>query len=447
MAKIHKVSDVYGITRDLPINYVTRPAVDEALVEALTRNQHLVIYGSSKQGKTSLRKYNLKDEEYIVITASNRWTLGQLHAAILKQAGYTVVQSETKTVSGSFKISVTARLTAKLFGTGLDASTAAEGTKSTSAVETHLELDPADVNDVIDALDQIVFKSWIVLEDFHYLPEETQRDFAVALKAFHESSELTFIIVGVWLQENRLVQFNGDLSGRVATINADLWSPLELTEAITVGERLLNIQFDKAFKNELVSASFDSIYVVQEVCSLACEQSGIVMTQDELTVVRPAGRGRALIAEVVERQSARFSDFILNFSAGFGSTDLEMYKWLLVPVIATSAARLEKGIPYRRIRRILGRVHPRGTALNAGNVTQALKGTASLQVQQGVKPLVLDYDQSLKRLNVVDRSFLIWLDQQIKSELLEAIDLGPDVLALANQPQTGSAGVDEEEEE
>ncbi|MEV5012549.1 hypothetical protein AB0K74_44980, partial [Streptomyces sp. NPDC056159] len=44
-------------------------------------------------------------------------------------------------------------------------------------------------------------------------PEETQKDFAVALKAFHESSSFTFIVVGVWLQENGLVQFNGDLSG------------------------------------------------------------------------------------------------------------------------------------------------------------------------------------------------------------------------------------------
>ncbi|MFB7324760.1 hypothetical protein [Streptomyces sp. NPDC056190] len=59
-------------------------------------------------------------------------------------------------------------------------------------------------------------------------PEETQKDFAVAVKAFHESSSFTFIGVGVWLQENRLVQFNGDLSGRIATINADKWLRSEL---------------------------------------------------------------------------------------------------------------------------------------------------------------------------------------------------------------------------
>ena len=49
--EIIRASDVYGVTRDLPMNYVSRKAVDDELVSALTRDQHMVIYGSSKQGK------------------------------------------------------------------------------------------------------------------------------------------------------------------------------------------------------------------------------------------------------------------------------------------------------------------------------------------------------------------------------------------------------------
>lgn len=71
------------------------------------------------------------------------------------------------------------------------------------------------MNDIIGALAEIGFEKFIVLEDFHYLSDEVQQDFAVALKAFHESSNLTFIVVGVWLDENRLVEFNGDLTERV----------------------------------------------------------------------------------------------------------------------------------------------------------------------------------------------------------------------------------------
>ena len=74
-----------------------------------------------------------------------------------------------------------------------------------------------------------------MLEDFHYLPIETQKDFAVALKAFHEQSTLCFMIVGVWLDESRLTVYNGDLTGRLIGINADKWSQAELREVIEVG--------------------------------------------------------------------------------------------------------------------------------------------------------------------------------------------------------------------
>lgn len=439
-----KATDVYGITRELPMNYVTRSAVDDELVAALSRDQHLVIYGSSKQGKTSVRKYHLRPNEYIVVTCSNRWTLGTLHSAILKQAGYTVTQSETKTATGTNKISASASIAAKLLGKGVEGSLEAghERSKATEKVETRLELDPFDVNDIITALTEIDFRGWIVLEDFHYLPEETQKDFAVALKAFHETSSLTFIIVGVWLQENRIVQFNGDLSGRVSTINADVWHEEELREAIRVGEQHLNVEFSDGFVSSLVSSCFDNIYVVQEVCLQACLKAGVTHRGDRVIQIDEPRDAGLLIAEVVDKQSARFGDFLTNFATGFGQTSLEMYRYLLVPVITSQASELEGGLHYRTIRRRLARVHPQGANLNAGNVTQALKGVARLQVQQGVKPLVLDYDQSLKRLNVVDRSFLLWLGQQDRAELLEMIDIPSEKMASIL-----SGGPEEEEEE
>ena len=67
--------------------------------------------------------------------------------------------------------------------------------------------------------------------------------------------------------------------------------------------------------------------------------------------------------------------------------------------------------------------HPRGE-INPGNVTQALQSTASLQVSKmKIKPIILDYDQSKRRLTVVDRGFLPWLGHQDRSELLVAAGL------------------------
>jgi hypothetical protein len=392
--------------------------VDAALVENLSRDKHIVIYGSSKQGKTSLRKYCLKDNDYIVVHCSNKWNLDELHAAILKAAGFEVTQSTTKTESGKSKVN--AALKAGLLGVGfeLGGEKAKEGdTKVTTAP---LVLDPADVNDIIKALD--TFNKFIVLEDFHYLPIEAQRDFAVALKAFHEQSKLCFIIVGVWLEEGRLTVYNGDLTGRLFAINADAWKRDELMEVITAGEALLNINFSDKFKKTLLDNCLDSVYIVQESCYQACVQSNIHFTCENQTAVGDV-ETVALIKWVVDQQTGRYNSFITQFAAGFQETALKMYKWLLYPVLAASTEQLEQGLTYRYMRDELRKHHPEGKDLNVGNLTQALQATASLQVKKEIKPIVLDYDQTNLRLNVVDRAFLIWLDNQTRKELMELADL------------------------
>ena len=52
----YKLDEVFGISRDLPLNYVERDHVDNQLKECLKRKQHIVIYGSSKQGKRVYEK-------------------------------------------------------------------------------------------------------------------------------------------------------------------------------------------------------------------------------------------------------------------------------------------------------------------------------------------------------------------------------------------------------
>ena len=418
----HKTSDVYGIGRDMPLNYVTRPSVDDALINNLTRDKHVVIYGSSKQGKTSLRKHCLKEDDYIVVHCSNKWSLGELHAAILKRAGYELTQSTTRTTTGKNKILATFK--AKLFGVGIGAGAEKEQSQADAVTTTPLELDPEDVNDIISAL--VNFKQFIVLEDFHYLPIETQKDFSVALKAFHEQSPLCFIIVGVWLEESRLTVYNGDLTGRIVGVNADKWSKDELKEVITTGEALLNIHFTNSFKDALLANCLDSVYIVQESCYQACEKKGVHLTQDQTLEIGQDVDVPAIIRDVVNQQTGRYNSFITQLAAGFQDTTLQMYKWLLYPILTATTAMLEEGLKYREMRDILRKHHPEGKALNLGNLTQALQSTASLQVKKDIKPIILDYDQTNLKLNVVDLGFLIWLDNQDRKELLELAELPTD---------------------
>ncbi|WP_205956099.1 hypothetical protein [Pseudoxanthomonas winnipegensis] len=245
----------------------------------------------------------------------------------------------------------------------------------------------------------------------------------MALKAFHEQSKLCFIIVGVWLEEGRLTVYNGDLTGRIFGINADKWRPEELREVIESGEALLNIQFDEGFKVALLQKCLDSVHIVQEVCYQACRSKGIYEAAKTQTFLGDDIDVGDLVRDVVNQQTGRYHGFITQFASGFQDTALQMYKWLLYPVLTASTEKLEEGLKYRELRLSLQEVHPQGAELNPGNLTQALQFAASLQVKKEIKPIVLDYDQTNLRLNVVDRGFLIWLANQDRKDVLELADL------------------------
>jgi hypothetical protein len=416
---INLASDVFGLSREIPMNYIARDGVDTLFAQSLTRSKHIVVFGSSKQGKTSLRKKQLSDDQYILIQCSNKNEIKDINANILKRVGYEITTSTKQSISGRAKVIATFKA---VFGM-LDAGAEVEASKSREVITSPIELDIEDVNDVIQALKAVKFNKFIILEDFHYLKPEIQRDFSVALKAYHEISKLVFIIIGVWLEENRLIVYNGDLTGRVISVNADKWSDNELLEVITAGEALLNISFNDAFKQKLITNAFESVYIVQEACYITCQENGVDYTQDNYREIGNPSDVDRIIKSIVDQQSGRYNSFLTNFADGFQDTELKMYRWILYPILCCNAAKLEAGLNYPEIRKSITDKHPKDENLNPGNITQALNNCSSLQVKKSITPIVLDYDQTNRRLNIVDRGFIIWLQYQNKNDLLESAGL------------------------
>lgn len=413
--------DVFGIQRDLPLNYVERKQVDSLFIDSLSKQKHIVVYGSSKQGKTCLRKHGLVDQEYIEVHCSNRMGLPDINASILKAAGFEVTASTRQSVTGRSK--VLASIKASLFGSGAELGTETEDSKTREIETKSLDLDIEDVNDVIQALKSINFDKFIILEDFHYLQHEVQKDFSVQLKAFHEKSKYCFVVVGVWVEENRLIVYNGDLTGRVVAVNADRWPIDSLLDVIERGERLLNIRFASPFREDVVNGCFGNVAILQEACYSACVKGKVMSTSNTEHIVGSGIDAAEAISNIVFQQSGRYNSFLTHFSSGFQDTELEMYKWLLYPILTAKIDHLRNGLKFSYIKQTLRRMHPLQTKLNTGNITQALQYTTQLQVKKGIKPIVIDYDQTDLRLDIVDRSFIIWLTYANKKEILELVDL------------------------
>lgn len=408
--------DVFGIQRNLPLNYIEREA-DRVFVDSLNRNHHIVIFGSSKQGKTCLRKRNLTEDEYITVHCNHKMDLYQLNINILKQAGFNVQVSETKTINGKSKVSVGL---GSLFLAKADASLESE--RGNSKEFKPLELDPEDVNDILQALKSLKFSKYIVIEDYHYLKDETQVDFAIEMKAFHENSNFTFIIVGVWLEENRLIALNGDLSGRIKSVNADEWTKDNLKELIESGENYLNVFIADVDKDRLIEKSLNNVYVVQEVCYELCKENR-VFEQTDIKFTLDCSSLDSLISKVISQHSGRYNNLINNISEGFQSTELEMHKWIMYAILKSDIESIERGLKRSEINTLLQSEHPRQSLLNPGNLTQALKSITSLQVKKNTIPIIIDYDSSNLKLSIVDKGFIIWLSDQDRDQLIGELGL------------------------
>lgn len=417
----YNLENVFGQSRELPLNYIERAEADKLLLDSLYLDKHIVIYGSSKQGKTSLRKHNLDEKEYILIHCSNKWDIGQLNSQILKQAGFKLEISSSKTLEGNAKVSASLNIMS-LFESGAEVGTS----KSSKKEFKPLELDPFDSNDIIDALQSIEFDKFIVLEDFHYLKEETQRDFAFELKAFHENSKFTFIIVGVWLEQNRLTLLNGDLAGRVYSIDADKWTDSQLNQVMIKGEKLLNIKFSKETREEILKWSIGSVFILQELCQKICFEGGIEVTKDELTDVSTNSSVFDLTENIINQQTGRYNSFLQAFYYGFQENELKMHRWILYPILSATTEELLAGLNYRTIKEKIISKHPRSEELNLGNLTTALRSTHSLQIKKNIKPNIVDFDQTNSILSIVDRGFIAWLIFQSQDDLLEKFELNDD---------------------
>jgi len=418
--KIYKLAEVYGTSRDVPRTYVVRPAIDDRFVNDITRDKHIIIHGGSKQGKTCLRKYHLQEDDHIVVQCTRETTKASLYEMILKRAGIPCEVSNSKTLTGSRKLHATVSVEGGIpfFGRGT-AKTGGERTKEDE--NTHstrdFDIDPEDPNDIVRVLGAARWSKFIVIEDFHYLDEEVQRSIAVDLKVFHEISALIFIVIGVWLEANRLTLYNGDLIGRVTTLNSDQWQDSELLAVIEGGFPLLNITIPDAVKYEIVRGCQQNVGLLQEVCYRLCERYGVWQVGEEKTI-GTVGDVAEILKTLSDEQASRYRNFLYRFAQGLGETQLAMYKWLLWAVINSSPSELKSGLKPNMLLARIKREHPSASTLQQNNVIQALERVQNVQFRHRLQPVVLDYSND--ELLVVDAHFLVFLQSHDKADLLAA---------------------------
>ncbi|MGS0498287.1 AAA family ATPase [Pseudoalteromonas mariniglutinosa] len=282
------VEEVFGVSGKQVESHVEREQVDDKFKDALRTDKQIIVYGASKQGKTALVKKYIKYEENILISLSPKTTLKDIYQSILRKSDVILKTSFSEGTGDSTKIkskasiqSAVAMILKGKVEVGIEKDKNKKLEEQYDEIEFNLELP----DDVADLIHRVGHKKVIILENFHYLPEELQRTFAYDLRTFQDL-RVRFIILGVWKEANRLAQFNDELQDRIFEIPVEPWLEDDFKAIAAKGSEILNITFSTAILTSCIENAFGSVGVFQELLKNTCIKSGVTKKQLEKKIYR-----------------------------------------------------------------------------------------------------------------------------------------------------------------
>lgn len=413
-----KVEDVFGVSVKNQKSYIERERVDNKFIEALKSEKQIIVFGSSKQGKTALVKKYINYEENIVISLSPKHSLKDIYQAILRKSGvklltsYTSGSGKSSTVKGKARIQgAIAMVLRGTVETELNKTNSKNVTENYEEIEFNLEL-PDDVADIITRHGN---RKVIILENFHYLSDEVQKDFAYDLRTFQEL-KIRFVIVGVWKESNRLSQFNGELQDRIDEIPVEPWTEDDFMRIIEKGEHELNVVFSTVLKQACIENSFCSVGVLQELLKLTCINSG-VSAKGESVFIDSIEAFEKSLKEKADDYSDRHLKNLEAIASGNNTLIQKdkplpffMYYYIVSEILNQGYDGIKNGgMTKISLLHNIKQTHHRSDALKGSHLTSSLKGLVELQANKLINPPVIAYDATSKKIKVVDSTFFFFL--------------------------------------
>lgn len=424
----YQTADVFGVKSTLIKSYIEREAVDERFKSALEDGNEVIVYGSSKQGKTSLILKHLNQSEYVKVECSPQTQPIDIYKSILRQLNIRYVESETSE-SGSEhggKISSGFKIKIPFIGdTGVDGELSDKASQKTSQTVTYVEYNLALAQDVSELLNAQDLRKFVVLENFHYLTTEVQEALAYDLRTFQDH-HIIFIVLGIWREANRLVQFNGDLLDRITEVPVEPWEEIDFRRVVKKGSELLNVDFS-AVESRLISDSFDSVGVVQEICKLCCVSAGVHSTSEYKVQISEEHLESALAKKANDygvrhvRNFESFVDIRVRTSSQSGKPSLAFPYYFVKLLLTQDFEEIQRGLSRATLLEEIRRIHHRPEDVRSGDLGQFLHNITQHQISKKIQPPFVDYDRAGKIMKIIDSSLYFFLKHCDREEILEDI--------------------------
>lgn len=419
-----RLEKVFGVINDNLETHVSRQEIDDCVKRAFSQKRQLVIYGSSKQGKTTLLNAHIDQENKIIVQCAPSITLPDIYKTILKKLEITIQSSSSNESEDSTKIKFNFKIKIPVL-----AEAGMEVAKSIGAseIKSESQMDVSGAQDVAEIIKNYFPKKIIVLENFHYLGEKEQKLFAFDLRTFQDI-DVRIVILGIWRERNRLTQYNGDLQDRIVELPVEPWTKEHMHEIIKLGEKSLNIDMGD-IRNDLIKESFGNVGMLQELCKECCYDAQIVETGIQIKLTH--GNLQNAITKITNSYANRFHRALETFAdakprqSSDGSQGLGMpYFFVHVVLLDFDIQQIKKGLSVYDLRDAIKAIHPnRDNSRFDRALTVFLNRITTYQKNQGITPSIFDYDTNLRRLSVVDPNFFFFLKHCNHSEFLEGLKL------------------------
>ena len=424
----HNTNDVFGVKSRLIESYIERDLVDKKFNEAIKGGNEVIVYGSSKQGKTSLILKHLAPDKYVKVECSPQTQTIDIYKSILRQLNIAFIESESEEhasehggkVGAGFKIKIPF-----VGDTGVNAEISDKDSNKTTSTTAYIEYNLALAQDISELLHKCDLQKYIVLENFHYLELDVQEALAFDLRTFQDH-HIIFIILGIWREANRLIQFNGDLLDRITEVPVEPWDHSDFDKVIARGEHFLNVDFSDV-KEQLIRDSFDSIGVVQEICKNCCIQADVTTTAKTKTKITQAHLNAALKTKTTEygarhiRNFEAFVDIARKTSNQSGKPSLAFPYYFIKLLLTCNINNLEKGLSRATLLEEIRKIHHRPDDVRSGDLGAFLHNISQHQINKKIQPPFVDYDRGGKILKIIDSSCYFFLNHCVRSDILDDI--------------------------
>ena len=413
------VQQVFPTVGKPTITYVERDngELERRLKGSLeTPGQICLITGPSKLGKTSLyqRVLPLLKRQAIVIRCSSQLSARNFWATALERLDFSQVAEQSKAwglttqtdigIKGEVGWAWLAKLAPSL-------NFSIQG-KTDEEIKRQFATSELSAAHLIPLLRGMPLQ--LVVEDFHYLSENTKKEIFQQWKAFVDEG-VSVLVVSTNHHSTEIFSSNSDLRGRTRNIDVGHWQSADLAKIVQTGMDHFRLKNGQAIRSYIARESMGVPIITQQICQEFVSGLDLSTYSQDVRKNYHPDHVKPSILHVAKEFYGSFDGDFERLSQGprAASRKYATYELILGAFVAEPLKfSLSKSELVTRISSLCGA----GENVPTASINSSLNALSKLQKDMG--GALIEWQSQKQMLHVIEPTFLFYLRQKLRDRQL-----------------------------